>query len=151
MPPQNGDDQSSENTKILIGLVARLNDALRDFSVEQRLSSERLARLESVVDKAREAISRVEHGVSEARDDIEATREQTDPRGFRLLDPARYPLGETAPYRNGKDTGKSLAIADGKVKVALSTAWVVRLLQFAMSAGAGGLILRLVQWLATGH
>lgn len=146
MAQTNGLDRDAANTERLISLVARLNDALRDFSVEQRLSSERLGRVESAVEKVREAVTRVEHHLAEARKGIDEIEDRWTPaRGVPLLDPAQYPL------KKKDDSDKFVTVTDGKVKLALPGSWVGALLKFALSAGAGGLVLRFVQWLATGH
>lgn len=137
MPPRNGEDTEAANTLRLINLVARLNDALRDFSVELRLFSDRLERLESAVEKSHEVIVDVRHHVGEARDDLERVREETNPR-------IRVP----AAFRD-KEEDKGFEITDEQVR--LPRPWVGVLLKAGMSAGGGAALLRVVQWLTTGH
>jgi hypothetical protein len=146
---QNGIDREASNTERLIALVARLNDAivefmalLRELLAGQRVSSERLARLESVVEKVYELAIKLSHNVDEARDDIDKVREETNPR-FRVLDPTDYPL------RKKDDSGKVLAI-DSK-RTTLPTAWLVWLLKLGLPFVVGVGSLRLKQWLETGH
>jgi hypothetical protein len=143
MPPTNGLDSDAALMERLIGLVARVNDALRDFSEEQRRSSAHLERLESAVEKVRDIAVEVKHHLAEARDDIEKVREDTNPHGFKLLDPARYPL-------NGKkdDSGKLVALARAAEK--LPPGWGKWLLGAVLPA-AGAAALRFAQWLTTGH
>lgn len=135
MTPRNGEDQEAANTLRLIGLVARLNDALRDFSEEQRRSSERLGRLESAVDDVRDIAVEVRHHIGETRGGLDKLREETNPR-------LRLPA---AP----KDEDKGFEITDEQVR--LPRPWVGVVLKAGMSAGGGAALLRVVQWLTTGH
>jgi hypothetical protein len=131
----------------LIGLVSRVNDALRDFSEEQQRCSVLLERVERVLEKNHEVTVEIKHHVAEARGDIEEVRrDQTDPR-MRL--PGWPP--EVQPSKSDKDSGGALAIRDGKVKFALPASWAGTLLKFGMSAGFGTAALRFIQWLTTGH
>lgn len=141
---RNGEDEETPNTLRLIGLVARMNDALRDFSGELRLSSDRSARVESAVEDIKKDVRElhrvaigIDHDVEEIR------RDQTDPKGHRLLDPAKHPL------REKDDDGTGFEITAEQVR--LPNAWAFAVLKFGVSAGGGALFLRLVQWAATGH
>ncbi len=135
----NGQNTDVELMQRMISLVARLNDALRDFSEEQRRSSERLERVESEVEKARETLIEVKHHLEEARDGIERVREETNPR-------IRVPPGAQGSVKEG---GEGFEITDKQVR--LPNSWATALLKLALSAGAGGLALRFAQWLMTKH
>ncbi len=137
----NGTDEYSEERRELRTLVARLNDTLRDFFVEQRLSSERLGQAESAVERLEAAVEgltrialEIRHHIGEARGGLDKLREETNPR-------LRLPA---AP----KD-GDGFEITDEQVR--LPRPWATGLLKAAMSAGGGALLLRAVQWLASGH
>lgn len=145
-----GIDEEATNTERFIGALQSLRAVLRDFSEELRRSSERsvlvgsgIERIEKAVGELSRTVLEIKHHIVEARGDIDRW---TPVQGVPLLDPAQYPLG-------GKrdDSGSAVAFKDGKVKFALPGSWVGALLKSALSAGGGALLLRGVQWLATGH
>ena len=148
MGETNGHGNGSEGPLLerLVGLIERLNDWMRRAEVKDDLYLERLALLQSSLDRADrehadilDRLSQIRGGVSEARDDIEAIREDTDPR-LRITDPA------LDKPRDG--SGKLVAFARLAEKV--PTPWVLWLLKFAVSTAVGGLALRFWQWLSHG-
>ncbi len=158
----NGQNTNGELTERVISAVVRVNNTLTDLSelihelrAELRLSSERLARLESGVDglsdqAADRHVAIVERfavltgHVEEAREDIEKTRDQTDPRGFRTLDPAAYPLG-------GKKDEDGALVATAKLVEKVPAPLRITLLKLALSGGLGAAIARAWLYLKTGH
>jgi len=151
MTPTNGHDLEATNTERLVALVARLNDSLRDLHAERLSCSQGLARVESGLEDVRKDVRDlrdlalgIQHNVDETRDEVEEFRkDQTDPR-FRLQVPT-----EMQPQK--KDgSGPSFAISD-KPKLHLPAAWAVWMLKLALSAGFGGALLRLAQWVANKH
>ena len=143
--------EDASQTERLVGLVARLNAVLDGLHESVRLLSERLEReceqtraeLRREVGACHVLLVKVEAAVREARDDIERVREDTDPRGFARLDPS-----QVQPPKH--DSGGAL-VAVARVAEKVPGAWVGAVLKLAVSAGAGGLALRLIQWFTTGH
>lgn len=148
---RNGEDEETPNTLRLIALVARMNDAfvefmalLRELLAGQRVSSDRLARLESVVEKVHEIAIGLAHNVDEARDDIdEVRRDQTDPKGVRLLDPAQYPLRK-------KEDDDGALVAAARLAEKVPPTWVAWVLKLGLPI-TGAIGLRLWQWFVAGH
>ncbi len=130
-----------------IGAVERLNGWIRSSDELRRLSSEQWARdFEAFRAEVRgefralfKAVLGIEHDVDEVR------RDQTDPRGLKLLDPA-----QDQPSRDN-GSGSALAIRDGKVRLAVPASWAGALLKYLLSAGLGGALIRLAQWFTHGH
>jgi hypothetical protein len=138
---QNGIDREASNTERLIALVTRMNDAivefmalLRELLAGQRVSSDRLARLESIVEKVYELAIRLSHNVDEVRDDVEEVRkDQTDPRGFKVLNPAEYPL-------RPKDEDGAL-VATARLVEKVPAPLRLTLFKLAVSGGVGAALL----------
>ena len=144
----NGIDEEATNTERLIGLVGSLRAVLRDYSEEQRRSSARLERVESALERLKEIALEVKHHVAEARGDIdgvgetvERIREDTNPRGHALYDPAAL--------KPSNGSGGVVAIARLVEKVPAS--WASGLLKLALSSGLGAALMRLAQFLLNDH
>jgi hypothetical protein len=147
----NGTWEDASQTERLVGLVARLNTVLDGLHESVRLLSERSERnCEAIRQELRREVGachvllvEIRAAVIEARNDIERVREDTDPRGFVRVAP-----DAVQPPKH--DSGGAL-VAVARVAEKVPGAWVGAVLKLAVSAGAGGLILRLIQWFTTGH
>lgn len=146
MGGSNGYESDQPLIERLISAVVRFNALAHGLGESlDSLSQQQALGFEAVRKEFRDECRTLERAILNIGHDVEEVRkDQTDPRGVRLLDPAAL-----EPRKN--DSGGAVAIRDGKLKLALPASWAGVVFKLGMSAGVGGLALRIIQWLTTGH
>lgn len=125
--------------RTLTDRMLRISDSF-DASTERR--EREFETLRSLITEIKQAQALMSQQIESIGGTVEKVNDRYTPTSVPLFN---------QPPSEKDDSGSALAIRDGKVKLTLPGTWAVGLLKTAMSAGGGALLLRGLQWIATGH